>query len=204
VQVKSRIRGLSLSVTKGQAVLASRADDHVCAAEIVLLSTNPKSKEATIEVRPGGAAKDMRVLGMKPGPQTFTLSAATCVEVLPGLLMGVGVPDAEAAIRSQRARLVFKDPPHLWHIERQTSLQEERRVGTATSVPDQIGPAHDKRSDDRAFSQGRARLEIDTKSFIAKHRLGVEPRRARTITPRLASGRDAVLGRPARNDVRSR
>jgi hypothetical protein len=93
--------------------------------------------------------------------------------------MGIGVPDANAAVTSQRARLVFKDPPHLWHIERETGLQEERRVGTATSVPDQIASAHDKQSDDRASSQGRARLEIDARSFIAKHRLGVEPRRAR-------------------------
>jgi hypothetical protein len=119
--VKSRIRGLSLFVTKGQAVLASRADGHDCAAEIVLLSTEPKSNEATIEVRPRGAPEDMRVLGVKPGPQTFTLTAATGVEVLPGLLMGVGIPDVWSAITSQRARLVFQDPPHLWHIERQTS-----------------------------------------------------------------------------------
>jgi hypothetical protein len=131
--VESRIRGLSLSVTKGQAVLASRADDHVCAAEIVLRSTKPKSKEATIEVRPRGDAEDMRVLGVKPGPRTFTLTAATCVEVLPGLLMGVGVPDVWPAITSQRAQLVFKDPPHLWHIERQTSRGGER----AAVIPDE-------------------------------------------------------------------
>jgi len=118
VQVKSRIRGLSLWVAKKQAVLASRAHHHVCAAEIVLLSTSPKSKEATIEVRPRGDAEDMRVLGVMPGPQTFTLTAATAVEVLPGLLMGIGVPDENPPVTSQGARLVFKDPPHVWHIER--------------------------------------------------------------------------------------
>ena len=141
--MKFRIRGLSLWVLKGQSVIASRADDHVCVARIVLSSTNPEYKEARIELRPGGNAEDMRVLGVKAGAQTFTLTAATAVEVLPGLLMGIGVPDEHAAVRSHGARLVFKDPPHLWHIEREQILpnpDSARRMPRDASEPrdDQI------------------------------------------------------------------
>jgi hypothetical protein len=32
--------------------------------------------------------------------------------------MGIGVPDENPPVTSQGARLVFKDPPHVWHIER--------------------------------------------------------------------------------------
>ena len=123
--MKTRIRGLSLWVHKNEAVLVSRADDPRCAAEIVLLKTKPVSKEATVEVRPGGDPEAMRILGAKPGPQTVTLTAATAVEVLPGLLMGIGIPDEAPSITFQGARLVFKDPPHLWHIQRETFLQKK-------------------------------------------------------------------------------
>jgi hypothetical protein len=65
---------------------------------------------------------------MKPTAQTFTLTSATAVEVLPGLRMGVGHPnDGHQPVTFQGSQLVFDDPPHVWDIEREAFFDRKMR-----------------------------------------------------------------------------
>jgi hypothetical protein len=124
----SRIRGLSLWVTQKEAVFASRADERVCVAEILLLGTDPGSTKVIIEVRSGGDAEDLRALGVAGQPQRFVLTAASAVEVLPGLRLGIGLPeDGNPPVTKVGAQLVFNDPPHLWDIEREAFFEKKMR-----------------------------------------------------------------------------
>lgn len=132
------VRGLKLWRQIGESTFVSRIDGKAAVVDLKLLRTFPAEHAADVSVSRVGEKEDLEALGITPGAREIRVNGFSMVEVVPGILVGVGIRGGEPGVTATGAPLVVKAARELWEIEREevftSRMLDLMRAGKLTGL----------------------------------------------------------------------